>query len=100
MLSGVQVEHEVGQRAFQLCAGVPIDGKARAGKFYRARQIENAKLLSQLPMRLWREAELRRRAPAADFDIIITCVAHRHGPVRHIATSRMHPTQPLLLPTT
>ncbi len=84
MLAGVQVEHEVHQRALQPRAQVPIDGEARAGQLGGALQVEDAQLLAQLPVRLGREVELRRRAPAAHFDVVRFGLADRNAVVGKI----------------
>ena len=65
MLAGVQVEHEVGQRPLQPRSQVPVHGKARAGEFGGALQIEHAQLFAQFPVRLGREIEFRRLCPSA-----------------------------------
>ncbi len=84
VLARVNVQHEVDQRAFQPGADAPIDGKPRAGDFGGALQIQNLQLGPEIPMRLGLKIELARLAPAADFDVVVRALAHRHGFVRNI----------------
>ncbi len=88
MLARVQIEHEVGQRTFELRAQVPINCKARAGELHRAFQIQNAQFRSQIPMRLGSEIELRRRPPASHFHVLFCAVAHGHAGVRKVRNAR------------
>src|SRR5581483_5044519 len=46
VLARVQVEHEVGESAFELRTQVPIDREARAGKLGGTLEIQNAQLLT------------------------------------------------------
>ena len=84
MLAGVQVEHEIGQRPLQPRPQVPVHREARAGKLGGAFEIEHAQRFAQFPVRLGREIELRRSAPAPDFDIIFGSLSHRHACVGQI----------------
>ena len=79
MLASVQIEHEVGKRALQASAEVPIDGEARTGDFGGTLKVEYSELLSQLPMRLGLEIEPWWRAPAADLDVLVGARSHRHA---------------------
>ena len=73
---------------------VPIHGKARAGQLGGALQIEHAQLFAQLPMRLGREVELRRRSPAAHFDVVGLALADRHTVVRQVGNAGQDIAQP------
>ena len=84
MLARVQVEHEIRQRTLQLRAQVPVDGEASAGQLHRAFQIENAEFGSQIPMRLGSEIKFRRRAPAANFDILLGALADGNARMRQV----------------
>ena len=93
VLAGVQVEHEVGQRPLQLRAQLPVDSKTRARDLGGALQIQNSQRLSQIPVRLGREIELRRLAPAADFLVVRRRAAHGHARVRHVGNPDQQPAQ-------
>ena len=83
VLAGVHVQHEVDQRALQLRAQAPVDGEARAGDFGGALEIQDAEVRARGPNALWAsKSKLRRRAPAADFDVIVGALAGGHGVVR------------------
>ncbi len=84
VLAGVQVEHEVGQRPLQPRSQVPVHREACAGKLGGAFEIEHAQRFAQFPVRLGSEIELRRRAPAPDFDIIFGRLSHGHAFVRQV----------------
>ena len=75
VLAGVLVKHEVHKRALEARAQVPINGEPRSGDLRSALKVEDAEALAKLPVRLGGEGELRRRAPAADFDIVVGGVA-------------------------
>ena len=96
MLARVQVEHEVGQRPLQLRSQVPVNRKACAGELDRALHIEHTQLLAQLPVGLGRKAELRRRAPLADFFIVVGRTPHRHRLMRHVGNAGQHGAQLLV----
>ena len=87
MLARVQVEHEVHQRALQLRAQVPVDGEARAGQLHGALQVENAEFGPQIPMRLRSEIKFRRRAPAADFDVVFGALSDGHAGVGKVGNA-------------
>ncbi len=84
MLPCVYIEHEVNERAFELRAHVPIEGKTRSGDLGGSFQVEDAKLGSEIPMRLRLEIKRARLADTADFDVIFGPFAFRHGFVRHV----------------
>ena len=84
VLAGVQIEHEIGQRPLQPRSQVPVHREARAGKLGGAFEIEHAQRFTQFPVRFGREIELRRRAPAPDFNIIFGRLSHGHAFVGQI----------------
>ena len=88
MLPRVQIEHEVHQRPLQLRSQVPVNGEARPRQLGRAFQVENAQFSPQIPMRLGSEIELRRRAPAPHFDILLGAVPNRHARMRQVGNAR------------
>src|SRR5207248_7572767 len=93
MLGGVQIEHEVSERALELCAQIPIHREARAGKFCCALQVEHSKLLAQFPMWLWLKTELRRSAPAPDLHIVMFAASDGNARVRKVGNLRHHSAQ-------
>ena len=84
VLARVHIEKKIRQRAFQPRSPAFVDRKSRTGDLRGGGQIENSGALADFPMRLRREIELRRRAPAADFDIVVRAVPHRHAGMRHV----------------
>src|SRR3981081_153898 len=78
MLTSVQVEHEVGERPLQTRPQVPVHGKASARKFGGSFQVEHAQSLPDFPVRLGSKVERRRRAPAADFHVVVRALADRN----------------------
>src|SRR5207245_8903890 len=72
---------------------LPVPGKARAGKLGSALEIEYAKPLANFPMRLGREIKVRRRAPAADLDIMFGSLANGHAVVWDVGNSGKHLVQ-------
>ncbi len=83
-LAGMNLEHEMGECAFETRAQATIDGKARPRHFGGGLKIEDAGALAELPMREGSEIEVWRRAPAADFDIVCGGISDRDGRVREI----------------
>ena len=62
VLAGVQVEHEVGQRAFEAGSLAEVDDEARAGDLGGALEVEDAEALADLPVRAGRgRSKCRRR---------------------------------------
>ena len=59
VLARVHIQHEIGERPFQLGAHSRVDGKARAGDFGGALEIQNSERRAQVPMRLGFEIEWR-----------------------------------------
>ncbi len=84
MLASVEVEHEVHQRSLQPRPQVPIDCEARSRNLRRALQIEHAELFAKLPVRLGREVEFRRGAPAAYLGVVCLALAHRNAVIGQV----------------
>ena len=70
MVPRVQVEQHVNQGPLQPRAGASVKNKSTARNFRRAREVENSELLTNLPVWLRLECELRLGPPAAHFRIV------------------------------
>src|SRR3974390_2462828 len=57
MLAGVQIEHELNQRPFQLCAPSGVDYKAAASQFGPTIKVNESESLAQISMWLGGEGE-------------------------------------------
>src|SRR5205807_7017149 len=79
VLARVEVEHELGERALEARARPPEDREARLGDLDRAREVEQAERFADLLVRLGREAERARGAPASDLDVLLVALAGRAG---------------------
>ena len=75
----VQVEHEVGESPFQSRSQRPVHGKTSARQLGGALQVEHSQLFAQFPVRPGLEIEMRRRTPAARFDVVFGALPNRHG---------------------
>ena len=64
--------------------------KRAPGQFGGALQVEDSQLLAEFPVRLGLEIEMRRRAPAAGFDVIGFALPYRHAGVRNIRDCRQN----------
>ncbi len=87
VLTRVQIEHELRERAAQARGRAPHDGEARLGDLGRAVEVQDAEGLADLEVLPGREAELAGGAPAADLDVVVGGGAHRHrrvGDVRDL----------------
>ena len=84
VLAGVQLEHEVGQRALEAGQRAPQHDEARLGHPGGALEIHQAERLADLLVRLGREGELSRPTPAAHFDVLVLGLARRHRRVGHV----------------
>ena len=80
----VGIEKKACQRALHPRAEASIERKPRAGNFRGALEIEDSGAFRDFPMRPRREIKLRRRAPAAHFDVCRGVMSHRHRTVRHV----------------
>jgi hypothetical protein len=85
--AGVQVEHEVHQRAGQLRGGTAQHGEAGARDLGAGGKVEDAELLADLPVRPGHEVEARRLAPGG-LDPVGRFVAVRHRRVRRVRDQR------------
>ena len=84
MLTGVELEHEVDQRARQPRARADQHREPRAGHPRGALEIENPERGTEIPMRLRLEVEGPRLAVAAHFDVVGGARAARHAGVRNV----------------
>ena len=79
MVTSVDIEHEVDERALQPRAQPPVEGKARARDLGGALEVENAQLRAEVPVGLRFEVELPRLAHAPHLHVVFGIFAHRHG---------------------
>ena len=84
MLAGVDIEHEIDERALEPRARAPIDGKARSSDFRRALHVENAELRAEVPVRLRLEAHGARLAHTPDFHVVFLAPSNRNALVWHV----------------
>ena len=70
VLAGMEVEHELGEGAFEAGAGAEVDDEARAGDLGSALEVEDAELFAELPVGLGGERKLARLTPGLD-DLIV-----------------------------
>jgi len=84
VLAGVQRQHEVDQRAFQLGAGAEQHGEAGAGDLGGALEVDDAELRAQIPVRLRLEVERPRLAPRPHDDVVGGAPPDRHRRVGQI----------------
>ena len=78
MLAGVQVEHELADRALQPRQRALQHDEARAGQFRRRLEIHHAERFADVEMLLRREGVIRRRADTCALDIAVLVGAVRH----------------------
>ena len=90
----MQIEHEVHERTLEAGTEVPVDGESRAGDLGRPFEIEDPEALSQFPVRLGSEIELRWCAPAANLDVVIRTMANWDTGVWKIWDARQDVAQP------
>ena len=84
MLTSVQIEHEIDQRALELRALAEVDGKACAGDFGGAFKVEDAEIRADVPMGLGVEVEPAGLTPFLDFDVRGLILASRDALVREV----------------
>ena len=84
MLARVRIEHEIHQRAFQARAQPAVHREPRGRDLRRAFQVQDAEFGTKIPMRLGREVERARRAPAVDLDVILGAAPHGNRLVRKV----------------
>src|SRR5207253_6947373 len=80
----MHVEEEVCQGALEPGAPTFINSESRPGDFRGGFEIQNSRAFTDLPMRLWLEIKLRRRAPAAHFLVVGCAGAYGNGRMRHV----------------
>ncbi len=96
MLVGVQVQHEVDQRALELRAGPHQDRESRAGDLGGALEINDAELGTEIPVRFRLEVEAAGIAPGAHDLVVGRALPHRHAAVRDVR-QRLEQARALLL---
>ncbi len=84
MHAGVQIEHELPERAFQSRQGAPQHDEARAGEFGGRGEIHQPQRLAQLEMLLRREVEVVWRPVLRQHDVGALIGAVRHLEVQDI----------------
>ncbi|CCJ83722.1 hypothetical protein BN133_99 [Cronobacter dublinensis 582] len=88
MLFGMQIEHELRQRAVQT-GNLPFHhDKTGAGQLNGAREIKPAMHFTEGDMIAHVEIELTRRAPAAHFHVVAVIFTVRHFIVRQVRDSQ------------
>src|SRR4029077_20578821 len=65
-----------------------VDSEARARDFSRAFEVQNAQFRAQIPMRFRSEGKRGRRAPAANFYVVLGALARRNRLVRSVRHAR------------
>ncbi len=81
---GVQVQEELDQRSFQLCAPTGVEQKTAAREFGAAREIDQPQLFANLDVRPGLESKRRLFSPGANLGIVRGALPHRHARVRKI----------------
>jgi hypothetical protein len=84
MLVAVQRQHEIDQRALELCAGAHQHCKAGARNLGGPLEIDHAQLRTEVPVRFGLEVELTRLAPRAHHHVVGGALPHRHARVRQV----------------
>src|SRR6476661_8442506 len=84
VLPRMDIEKEIGQRAFEPGAPAFINGKTRAGNLTGRSQIQDPCAFTHFPMGLRLETKFRGRAPAADFPVVLGASADRYRGVRKV----------------
>ncbi len=84
VLAGVEVEHEVGEGAFETCSLAEVDDEAGARDFCGAVEVEDAERFAELPVGFGGEVELRLFAPDFFFAIAMLVFADGHAVLRQI----------------
>ena len=80
------VEHQLHQRPGQARPGIPEDGEPRPGEPGPPLEVEDPQRLSQVPMGLRLEVELRLRSEGADHHVVLFALPIGHalvGWIRH-----------------
>ena len=84
VLGGVQVDHELRQRAVHAGDGATQQGKARAGELGGGFKVQPAMLLAQGDVILNREIKAAWRAPARYLNVALFIGPYRHRLVRQV----------------
>ncbi len=71
MFAGMEVEHEVGEGAFEAGAGAEMHDEAGAGNFGGALEVEDAQGFADLPMGFRGEGKVRDFAPGHFTDVVV-----------------------------
>ncbi len=96
VLARMHIEEKIRERPFEPRAESFVNREARARNFDRRVEIENPRTFANFPVRLRREIEFRRRAPAPHLDVIRRARPHRHTRVRNIRNRHQKQLQPLV----
>ena len=70
VLAGVNVEHEVRERALEPGAKASIHGESRPGDLGRAFEVQNSERRPQVPVSFGLEIEFSRLPPAPGFPVV------------------------------
>lgn len=84
MLRRVQVEEEIDERTLQAGTGTFVNDEGAAGDFHAGFEVDHAERSSDGGVVLRFEGELRLRAPATHFGVLLGAVADGAGFVRQI----------------
>ena len=84
VLAGVQLQHEVDERARQSGAGAHQDREPRTGQLGAAFEVDDAEGGSQIPVRLGLELEDGWVGVPPHLDIVRLTCTHRHALVRQV----------------
>ena len=88
MLLGVQIQHELRQRAVQMGNLAFHHHKTRAGQLNRCRKVQARVHFAQRHVIAHFEVKLTRRTPAFHFNVVVFIFADRHAVVRNIRDSQ------------
>jgi UTP--glucose-1-phosphate uridylyltransferase len=84
VLFGVEVEHEVDERARETRARADQYRETRAGDLRPAFEIDDAQCRTKIPMRLRRKREVSRRANATNLFVIVCALPGRNTRMRNV----------------
>src|SRR5205814_2499688 len=84
VVAGVEVEHEIGQRALEPGPETVIHRKPRSRDFGGSLKIQDAERRAQVPVSLGFEVELPRLAPASYLLVVLGPTAHRDACGRYV----------------
>ncbi|CAM5399471.1 hypothetical protein SSTU70S_01519 [Stutzerimonas stutzeri] len=87
VLAGVQINHELRQRAVQTGDRPAHQGKTRAGELRCRLEVQPAMLLAKRDVVLYGEVEGRRRTPATYLDVPLLILTDRHRLVRQVGNA-------------